>query len=153
MVDFHRIDQKDDIPNFNGYTDIVTNPNERFKEFLKDISGRAEDIRKHCPRVLKVGTSQFDEVKDNMLVITSDGRKAALDLILVDVNAGYNEEYKVNVCAKEVYNIYKKTEDFKGTQLIFCDVSTPKSTFNVYTEMKSILVNLGIDVNEIQFIL
>lgn len=152
IVDFHHIDQKEDIPEFNGYIDIVTNPNSRFIEFLKDISSRADEIRHHKPRILKEGTSQVDPVKDNMLVITSDGRKGALDLRLVDKGAGYNDDYKVNICARNVYDIYKKTEDFKGTQLVFCDVSTPKTTFNVYTEMKSKLINLGMDVDEVQFI-
>ena len=152
VVDFHRIDQKEDVPLFNGYTDIVTEPNEEFKEFLKDISQRAEDIKKHRPRVLYVGTNNLPDIKDNMLVVTNDGRKAALDLRLVNSRAMNDEQYKVNVCANIVYDIYKKTESFKGTQLIFCDVSTPKNTFNMYTEMKSNLVDLGVDVNEIQFI-
>ena len=70
----------------------------------------------------------------------------------MDVNAKYNYDYKVNACAREVYKIYQETESFKGTQLIFCDVSTPKNSFNIYDEMKRVLINLGIKENEIQFI-
>ena len=153
IIDFHHIDKDKDLPEFNGYIDIVTKPNHKFKEFLEDISVRADDVRHRKPRLLVEGNSKGEgKMYDNMLVITSDGRKAALDLRLVDQNAGYNYDYKVNVCARNVYEIYNKTESFKGTQLVFCDVSTPKSTFNIYDEMKKVLVNLGIKDEEIQFI-
>lgn len=152
IIDFHRIDEKNDIPIFNGYSDVVSDSNDEFKEFLQDISTRADLIKKHQPRVLKVGTANSEEIKDNMLVITNDGRKAALDLRLVNPRATVDDNYKVRVCAKRVYEIYKKTESFKGTQLIFCDVSTPKNSFNIYNELKINLIMLGIDIEEIEFI-
>lgn len=152
IIDFHHIDKDKDLPDFNGYTDIVTEPDKFFKDFLKDISDRAELVRGRKPRVLKEETEDNKPMYDNMLVITSDGRKAALDLRLVDKLAPYNFNYKVNVCAREVVDIYHKTDSFKGTQLIFCDVSTPKYGFNIYHEMKRVLVNMGIKEDEIQFI-
>lgn len=152
IIDFHHIDKDEDLPEFNGYIDIVTEPDRQFKNFLEDISSRADDIRNRKPRLIIDAPKKEDRLYDNMLMITNDGRKAALDLRLVDVNAGYNYDYKVNVCAREVYKIYQKTESFKGTQLIFCDVSTPKKTFNLYDEMKRVLINLGIKEHEIQFI-
>lgn len=152
IIDFHHVDKDKDLPDFNGYTDIVTNPDNYFKEFLKDISERADSVRNRNPRLLKEETEDNKKMYDNMLVITSDGRKAALDLRLVDKHAPYNYEYKVNVCAREVVKIYRKTDSFKGTQLIFCDVSTPKNSFNIYHEMKRTLMNMGIKDEEIQFI-
>jgi N12 class adenine-specific DNA methylase len=152
IIDFHHMDKDEDLPEFNGYTDIVTQPDKQFKEFLQDISSRADDIRNRRPRLIVDGPTKADKLYDNMLMITNDGRKAALDLRLVDVNAKYNYDYKVNACAREVYKIYQETESFKGTQLIFCDVSTPKNSFNIYDEMKRVLINLGIKENEIQFI-
>ena len=152
IIDFHHVDKDKDLPDFNGYTDIVTNPDKYFKDFLKDISERAELVRGRNPRLLKEETEDNKKMYDNMLVITSDGRKAALDLRLVDAHAPYNMEYKVNVCAREVVDIYRKTDSIKGTQLIFCDVSTPKNRFNIYHEMKRVLINMGIKEEEIQFI-
>ena len=89
---------------------------------------------------------------DNMLLITSDGRKAALDLRLVKKYSDFKSNSKVNICANKVFENYLKTNSFKGTQLIFCDVSTPKNTFNIYDELKRILVELGIPSHEIQFV-
>ncbi len=152
IIDFHHMDKDEDLPEFNGYIDIVTEPDRQFKSFLEDISSRADDVRNRKPRLLIDGPTKQDKLYDNMLMITSDGRKAALDLRLVDQNAGYNYDYKVNVCAREVYKIYQETNDFKGTQLIFCDVSTPKKSFNLYDEMKRVLINLGIKEYEIQYI-
>ena len=152
VIDFHRIDEKEDVPLFNGYRDVVLDSNAEFKEFLSDISTRADLIKKHTPRILKAETIFNEEIKDNMLVITNDGRKAALDLRLVNPKANIDDNYKVKVCSDKVYDIYKKTESFKGTQLIFCDVSTPKNSFNIYTELKINLLMLGINNEEIEFI-
>ena len=152
IIDFHHIDKDKDLPDFNGYIDVVTQPDSKFKAFLEDISTRADDVRNRRPRLLIDGPTKQDKMYDNMLVITNDGRKAALDLRLIDPNAGYNYNYKVNACAREVFKIYQETDSFKGTQLIFCDVSTPKNTFNIYTEMKRVLINMGIKDEEIQFI-
>ena len=119
IIDFHHIDKDKDLPDFNGYIDVVTQPDSKFKAFLEDISTRADDVRNRRPRLLIDGPTKQDKMYDNMLVITNDGRKAALDLRLIDPNAGYNYNYKVNACAREVFKIYQDTDSFKGTQLIF----------------------------------
>ena len=144
--------EKEDVPLFSGYRDIVLDSNDEFKEFLSDISTRADLIKKHTPRILKAETIFNEEIKDNMLVITNDGRKAALDLRLVNPKATVDDNYKVKACAKKIYEIYNNTNSFKGTQLVFCDVSTPKSSFNIYTELKINLIMLGINPDEIEFI-
>ena len=152
IIDFHKVNKKADLPDFNGYIDIISQPDDEFKNFLGHISARADLIRAKSPKVLKYGETEKDTVYDNMLVITSDGRKAALDLRLVEKNAQVNDSYKVNLCALKVYQNYLKTNHFKGTQLIFCDVSIPRKEFNVYDEIKKKLVEYGIDEKEIQFI-
>ena len=84
-----------------------------------------------------------------MLKITTDGRKAALDLRLVSPTAGFTYLSKVARCAENVFDIYRKT---KGTQLIFCDSSTPKVGFNVYDEIKRLLVEMGVSAHEIAYV-
>ena len=87
-----------------------------------------------------------------MLKVTTDGRKAALDLRLVDPNNQMSFNGKLQKCVENVINIYLKTKYFKGTQLIFCDTSTPKSTFNIYDELLSRLTKIGIPQDEIAYI-
>jgi hypothetical protein len=87
-----------------------------------------------------------------MLKITTDGRKAALDLRLVDPTAAFTYQSKVARCAENVFDIYLKTRDQKSAQLIFCDSSTPKLGFNVYSEMKELLTSMGIPYSQIAFV-
>ena len=142
ITDFHQNNKQEDIPQFDGYTDSVREGSEDFKEYLADISDRADDVRQK--RV-----SRFD---DNLLKITSDGRKAALDMRLIDEAYGLDPESKVFRCAENVYEVYRDTCSFKGTQLVFCDFSTPKKGFNLYQELKDLLVAMGIPENEVAFI-
>ena len=123
IADFHQLDETNGIPEFDGYTDALITRTPEFADYLKDISHRADDVRQGL----------VQRTMDNMLKITTDGRKAALDLRLVSPNAGFTYQSKVARCVENVFSIYQKTG---GTQLIFCDSSTPKAGFNVYDEIK-----------------
>ena len=87
-----------------------------------------------------------------MLKITSDGRKAALDMRLIDTVYGLDTESKVMRCAENIMDIYSKTRDNKGIQLVFCDISTPKEGFNIYDELKDLLVAMGLDKHQVKFV-
>lgn len=141
IADFHTVDKKDkDLPDFLGYNDNSITPDPLFVDYLKKISHRADEVRRHkVPRNV-----------DNLLVITTDGRKAALDLRLVEPGAVHTTVCKSEQCAKNVYDIYKAYPD--KTQLVFSDYGTPKATFNVYTEIKKLLVSYGIPAKEIDFV-
>lgn len=139
IADFHRLDKTNSIPDFDGYTDALIAKTQDFADYLDDISKRADMVRKgNIPRTV-----------DNMLMITTDGRKAALDVRLVKPSSGFTYQSKVARCAENVCHIYWST---KGTQLIFCDSSTPKAGFNIYDEMKQLLVAMGIPSTEIAYV-
>ncbi len=140
VADFHIVDKSIGVPDFNGYTDSITNPSKEFQNYLKDISRRADLVRSH-----KVKSKD-----DNLLLITTDGRKAALDMRLVDNTCSYQYDSKVENCARNVFNIYRKYDG--STQLVFCDYSTPKKTFNLYDELKMLLIAKGIPSYEIEFV-
>ena len=143
IADFHRTNTEENrIPQLEGYSDVTLKPSPEFKEYLEYISERADDVRER--RVTR------DE--DNMLKITGDGRKAALDLRLIDEECDCGGDDKAHRCADAVYGIYKKTMESKGTQIIFCDTSTPKPQFNMYTEIKRLLTEKGVRDSEIAFI-
>ena len=143
IADFHKV-EKDltDIPDFEGYTDSLSAGSEEFKHYLKDISNRADDIRK----------KRVSPIEDNMLKITSDGRKAALDMRLIDTAFGLDTESKVMRCAENIMEIYNRTREEKAIQLVFCDISTPKEDFNIYDELKSLLVAMGLDKHQVKFV-
>ncbi len=142
IADFHQANGSVDLPNFEGYNDSLIERTKAFEAYLKKISSRAESVR-----------SGFVDCRvDNMLKITTDGRKAALDLRLVDDNATLTYKSKVFRCAENVFEIYEKTEGDKSTQLIFCDSSTPKEGFNIYSELKRILVFMGVREEDIAFV-
>ena len=153
IADFHHISKDNDLPEFNGYTNVVVEHRPEFLMFLKDISERADLVRARKPRLIREKESEDDkDVYDNMLNITTDGRKAALDIRLFDPSLPFDKRSKVYACASNVKRIYDKTNDFKGTQLIFCDISTPKDAFNMYDEIKFVLMRMGIPDNEIGFV-
>ena len=139
IADFHHIDEINGIPEFDGYSDALIGKTQSFEQYLKNISSRADIVRK--------GT--ISKRADNMLKITTDGRKAALDIRLVDKNEQFTPQSKVCRCAENVFDIYLKTD---GTQLVFCDSSTPKSDFNMYDELKRILIEKGIPSSQIAFV-
>ena len=131
------------VPKANFHTEVIK-PSEMQQEMIKSLAERAESIR----------GGNVDPSVDNMLRITNDGRKLALDMRLVNPLAPDDENGKVATCARNVYGIWDKTKDTRGTQLVFCDLSTPKSdgTFSVYDDLKTKLINSGIPEEEIAFI-
>ena len=142
IADFHKIDKSVGIPELEGYTDSLRSGSDDFKDYLREISNRADDIRKKRVTIKE----------DNMLKVTSDGRKAALDMRLIDTAFGLDPDSKVVRCAENVFDVYQNTRDAKGTQLVFCDISTPKDGFNLYDELKNLLIAMGMPKNEIAFI-
>ena len=142
IADFHKVDKVAGIPDFDGYTDSLREGSDVFKEYLMDISNRADDVRQ----------KRVSRVDDNLLKITSDGRKAALDMRLIDEAFGLDPDSKVIRCAENIVEEYEKSRDTKGIQLVFCDSSTPKPGFNLYHELKFLLTAMGIPENEIAFI-
>lgn len=142
IADFHRVDESAGIPMHDGYNDALVSKTSAFAAYLDDISQRADDVRQ----------GRVSRKDDNMLKITTDGRKAALDLRLVDQTATFTYQSKVARCTENVADIYFKNTQNKSTQLIFCDTSTPKNGFNIYDELKKGLVNLGIPETQIAYI-
>lgn len=126
------------------YENIVLQPSEDQLNIVKTFGQRANAIRDR----------KVDPSEDNMLKITNDGRKLALDQRLFDPTLPDFEGSKPDVCAKKVYEIWKDTQEQKLTQLIFCDLSTPKPNheFNVYDDLKEKLTSLGIPDSDIAYI-
>ena len=131
------------VPKAN-YHNVVIEPSEIQKELVKDLSKRAEKIRNRM----------VDSSVDNMLKITNDGRKLALDQRLTNDMLEDFEHSKVATCADNIYSIWDKTNDDKSAQLVFCDLSTPHNDgkFNVYDDLKTKLIDRGIPEEEIAFI-
>jgi len=142
IADFHQMEQDANLPTFDDRKDAVIAKSNDFSEYMKQIAHRADAVRK----------GWVFRTDDNMLKITTDGRKAALDLRLVDGNASFTYQSKAARCAENVFEIYWRSEKQKSTQLIFCDSSTPKKGFNLYEEMKTLLVNMGIPSDQIAFV-
>ena len=142
IADFHSQDKSSGIPDFDGYEDKLIRKTYALEVFLKEISKRADDVRNG-----RIGAKD-----DNMLKITTDGRKGALDIRLVMPDAPVSPWSKVSTCVDNVSGIYQRTSDILGTQLIFCDISTPKAGFNVYDEVKKGLIANGIPADEIAFV-
>ena len=142
IIDFYNLEDSNELPEMDGYIDVTVKQTKEFKKYLQEISARAEKIRKHKVR----------RKDDNLLKVTGDGRKAALDMRLVMPKLPFNYESKIGYCAGNVYNLYFKYFDEKLAQLIFCDTSTPKEGFNVYDDLKYLLMGFGIPADEIAFI-
>lgn len=142
IADFYQVDTSVGIPKIDGYTDALISKTNDFADYLKDISQRAENVRK----------GYVSRKDDNMLKITTDGRKAALDLRLVDPSAMFTYQSKVARCIENVADIYFKTTVRKSAQIIFCDTSTPKTGFNIYDEVKTMLQSKGVPSDKIAFI-
>ena len=143
IADFHKVEKDlSGLPDFDGYTDSLSEGSDDFKDYLKDISNRVDDIR----------NKRVKPMEDNMLKITSDGRKAALDMRLIDTAFGLDTESKVMRCAENIIDIYNKTRENKGIQLVFCDISTPKEGFNIYSELKDLLIAMGLEQHQVKFV-
>lgn len=126
------------------YHNIVTEPTAHQQAMVKELSKRAE----------KVHNGTVDAHIDNMLKITSDGRKLGLDQRIVNPLLPDDPESKVNACIDNVYRIWTEYADTKATQLIFCDISTPKNdgSFNIYDDIRQKLVQRGIPAEQVRFI-
>ena len=124
------------------YETIKTQPTEEQKQILETFSERADKVR----------AKQVDSSVDNMLLITNDGKKMALDQRLINPLLPDEENSKVNTCIKNIFSIWDKYSEEKSTQLVFCDLSTPSKEFNIYDDMKNKLIAMGIPEIEIEFI-
>lgn len=142
VADFHSMADNPLLPAFDGYTDCTVKKTPAFDYYLKTISNRVDDVRMWL----------VDKKEDNMLKITTDGRKAALDLRLVDDNATFDAESKVVRCAEEVFELYHKYYLDGKTQLVFCDISVPKSSFNIYDELRRLLEQMGVKHHHIAYV-
>ena len=131
------------VPTVN-YHNIKTKPSEIQTEMVASLAKRAEKVR---ARLVEPNI-------DNMLKITNDGRKLALDQRMIDPMLPDDPDSKVNACVDNVYRIWEEHADTKATQLVFCDLSTPKNdgTFNVYDDMREKLIARGIPAEQICFI-
>ena len=131
------------VPKVN-YRNIKTKPSEIQTEMVASLAKRAEKVR---ARLVEPNI-------DNMLKITNDGRKLALDQRMIDPMLPDDPDSKVNACVDNVYRIWEEYADTKATQLVFCDLSTPKNdgTFNVYDDMREKLIARGIPAGQIRFI-
>ena len=131
------------VPKVN-YHNIKTKPSEIQTEMVASLAKRAEKVR---ARLVEPNI-------DNMLKITNDGRKLALDQRMIDPMLPDDPDSKVNACVDNVYRIWEEHADTKATQLVFCDLSTPKNdgTFNVYDDIREKLIARGIPAEQIRFI-
>ena len=131
------------VPKVN-YRNIKTKPSEIQTEMVASLAKRAEKVR---ARLVEPNI-------DNMLKITNDGRKLALDQRMIDPMLPDDPDSKVNACVDNMYRIWEEHADTKATQLVFCDLSTPKNdgTFNVYDDMREKLIARGIPAGQIRFI-
>jgi len=126
------------------YHSVVLKPSETQKEMVASLSERAERVR----------NKMVDSSVDNMLLITNDGRKLALDQRLMNDMLPDSETSKVGACAENVFDIWQRTADRKSTQMVFCDLSTPHGDgkFNVYDDLRDKLIAKGIPAEEIAYI-
>ena len=131
------------VPKANFHTEVIQ-PSELQKEMIQGLAERAEKIR----------GGGVDPHVDNMLRITNDGRKLALDMRLINPLAADDPNGKVAVCARNVYRIWEQTKEKRSAQLVFCDLSTPTTdgSFSVYDDLKKKLMDAGIPEEEIAFI-
>lgn len=126
------------------YHNIVLKPSEAQKKMVEGLSDRAERVR----------NKMVDSSTDNMLLITNDGRKLALDQRLMNDMLPDSETSKVSACADNVFDIWQRTAESRSTQMIFCDLSTPHNDgkFNVYDDLRKKLIEKGIPAEEIAYI-
>ena len=131
------------VPKANYHT-VALKPSEQQKEMVASLSERAERVR----------AKMVDSSVDNMLLITNDGRKLALDQRLMNELLPDNETGKTAACAENVFEIWERTKEARSTQMIFCDLSTPHGDgkFNVYDDIRDKLIARGIPAEEIAYI-
>jgi hypothetical protein len=123
---------------------VTCKPSEQLRAFVRSLVKRAERLK----------TERVDPREDNMLMIASEGRLAALDMRLINSRQAADPNGKVAQCAREVHNIWQETASLKRAQLVFCDLSTPRSgmAFSVYQALREQLIELGLPAEQIAFI-
>ena len=132
---------KDGLPEFGGYDDVVIEKHQALSDYMQTL----------CERTEKIRSKAVKRNEDNMLKVSTDGRKAALDLSLVRKRQAYDRTSKVWQCVQRTLEVYRSNPDC--SQLIFCDYSTPKGeNFSVYAKLKEQLVAQGVPEKEIAFI-
>ena len=126
------------------YHNVAVKPSEMQKTMVADLAERAEKVR----------GGNVDPSVDNMLKITNDGRKLALDQRMINPMLPDNEGSKINACVDNIFTIWQDNTDKKSAQLVFCDLSTPKpdAEFSVYTDIRQKLIERGVTESEIRFI-
>lgn len=131
------------VPKANFHTEIIKSSPMQ-EDMIKSLADRAEEIR----------AGHVDPSVDNMLKITNDGRKLALDMRLVNPLAPDSDTSKTFICARNVFSIWERTQEQRSAQILFCDLSTPKGdgSFNIYDDLKKKLVAKGIPPEEIAYI-
>ena len=149
-ADFFKVHSMIGIPEFHGYTDVVIPRTDKLSQYMSELASRVDTIRGGI------------RTKDNMLKITTDGRKAALDIRLVNIEcerSEVDEHFKAYSCARRVFGIYMSTAADKLTQVVFCDWAVFKKGGavgmrggDIYTELKELLVTMGVKPDEIVFI-
>ena len=131
------------VPKANFHTEVIK-PSPMQEDMIKSLADRAEEIR----------AGRVNPSVDNMLRITNDGRKLALDMRLINPLAPDSDTIKTSICARNVFSIWERTQEQRSTQLVFCDLSTPRGdgSFNFYDDLKAKLVAKGIPPEEIAYI-
>ncbi len=150
VSDFHGMDSGSGIPETDGRIDVLIPKSAVLSDYLEEISVRADRVHER----------KVKREEDNMLRITGDGRRAALDIRLVkpelipfgDSYEGVTDMCKVSKCAEKAAVIWHRTKEDRLTQLVFCDTSTPKAGFNIYDDLRDRLIALGVSAGEIAFI-
>ena len=138
---FYAMDDQDGQPQLSGYDDVILPRSAALQGYMDELCARSERIR----------AKQVDRAADNMLKVSTDGRKAALDLRLVGREQPWGEQSKVCRCVRQVMEVYR--ENAGCSQIVFCDYSTPKGgRFNIYDELKGRLMEQGIPAGEIAFV-
>lgn len=127
-----------------SYHNVAVKPSEFQQDMVAELAERAEQVR----------AKKVEPYEDNMLKITNDGRKLALDQRLANPMLPDHEDSKVNACVENIYRFWQENRDRKLTQLVFCDLSTPKNNgnFNVYDDVRQKLIDRGVPPDEIAFI-
>lgn len=137
---FCAMDSREDTPRLEGYSDVFLPRGPALESYMGELCARSEKIR----------AKQVNQAADNMLKVSTDGRKAALDLRLVGREQPWGEYSKVCRCVGQIMEIYRT---YAGcSQIVFCDYSTPKGEFNIYDELKARLIEVGVPPREIAFI-
>ena len=137
---FNSEDEAKKLPQTVDCINCIVPASDSLREYIEELANRADIVKQGAvPRT-----------EDNMLKITTDGRKAALDMRLVDPNAEDDPDSKLNNCVKNVFKIWSEHE--KLTQLVFLDQSTPKDEFNLYDDIKQKLIGMGVPKDEIAFV-